>query len=179
MAPSGQVWASGRMPRVALPGCGANLRFVVALTVALKRVNQTGNSALTRSNANLSGFPSTSANTFASVRPCSKPHQNKGQASPYFYEARNVWVAPWTKPDGKVGRPTGRTRALAEASHDRHVQVSEEAVTLGLASEHVAKKVRSQRVPRVKRRTLTPAEMSQVIACCDARYSAVVALYLG
>ena len=35
---------------------------------------------------------------------------------------------------------------------------------LGLASENFAKKVRSQRVPRVKRRTLTPAEMSQVIA---------------
>ena len=59
------------------------------------------------------------------------------------------------------------------------VQLLGEAVTLGLASEHVAKKVRSQRVPRVKRRTLTPAEMSQVIACCDARYSTVVALYLG
>lgn len=59
------------------------------------------------------------------------------------------------------------------------VHVLGEAVTLGLASENFAKKVRSQRVPRVKRRTLTPAEMSQVIACCDARYSAVVALYLG
>ena len=193
-----------------------------------------------------------------------------GQAAPYFDKARNVWVAPWTKPDGKVGRPTGRTRALAEASRDRRaseaaqevkfarlkegfhadstlaelmtwwldhiarhrvrgttfatyrkqlhqvegkigsvavrslrpeqvttlisdlvdagsasrarnirtllVQVLEEAVTLGLAAENVAKKVRSPRVPRVKRRTLTPAEVSQLIACCDERYSAVVAL---
>ena len=45
----------------------------------------------------------------------------KGQAAPYFDRSRNVWVAPWTKPDGKTGRPTGRTRALAEASRDRHI----------------------------------------------------------
>ena len=193
-----------------------------------------------------------------------------GQAAPYFDKARNVWVAPWTKPEGKIGRPTGRTRALAEASRDRHiaeaaelakygrlkegfhaestlaelmawwleriarhrvrgttfatyrkqlrqvedrlgsavvrtlrpeqvtslmselidagsasrarnirtllVQVLEEAVNLGLASENVAKKVRSPRVPNVQRRTLTPPEVSKLIANCEERFSAVVAL---
>ena len=33
-----------------------------------------------------------------------------GEAEPYFDRTRSVWVAPWRKPDGKVGRPTGRTR---------------------------------------------------------------------
>jgi integrase len=193
-----------------------------------------------------------------------------GQAAPYFDKSRNVWVAPWTKPDGKVGRPTGRTRALAEASRARHVaeavevakfgrlkegfhadstlaelmtwwlehvarhrvrgttfatyrkqlrqvedriggapvrslrpeqvttlmsdlvdagsvsrarnirtllvQVLEEAVKLGLASENVAKKVRSPRVPHVQKRTLTPPEVSKLVASCEERYSAVVAL---
>lgn len=51
----------------------------------------------------------------------------KGQAAPYFDRSRNVWVAPWTKPDGKTGRPTGRTRALAEASRDRHIAEAAEA----------------------------------------------------
>ncbi len=44
-----------------------------------------------------------------------------GEAQPYFDKARNVWVAPWRKPDGKVGRPTGKTRVLAVASRDRHI----------------------------------------------------------
>ncbi len=44
-----------------------------------------------------------------------------GEAEPYFDKARGVWVAPWRKPDGKVGRPTGRTRVLAAASRDRHM----------------------------------------------------------
>jgi len=32
-----------------------------------------------------------------------------GQAEPYFDRSRQVWVAPWRKPDGKVGKPTGKT----------------------------------------------------------------------
>ncbi len=44
-----------------------------------------------------------------------------GAAEPYFDRSRGVWVAPWRKPDGKVGRPTGRTRAAAVASRDRHI----------------------------------------------------------
>ena len=44
-----------------------------------------------------------------------------GAAEPFFDKTRSVWVAPWRKPDGKVGRPTGRTRALAIASRDRHI----------------------------------------------------------
>ena len=43
-----------------------------------------------------------------------------GQAEPYFDRVRAVWVAPWRKADGRVGRPTGKTRALAEASRDHH-----------------------------------------------------------
>ena len=41
-----------------------------------------------------------------------------GEAQPYFDKSRNVWVAPWRKPAGKVGRPTGKTRLLAVASRD-------------------------------------------------------------
>jgi hypothetical protein len=44
-----------------------------------------------------------------------------GEAEPFFDRTRQVWVAPWRKPDSKVGRPTGKTRALAVASRDRHV----------------------------------------------------------
>ena len=43
----------------------------------------------------------------------------KGAASPFHGKAANksrgVWVAPWRRPDGKIGRPTGKTRVLAEA----------------------------------------------------------------
>jgi integrase len=193
-----------------------------------------------------------------------------GQAAPYFDKSRNVWVAPWTKPDGKIGRPTGRTRSLAEASRDRDiaeaaelakygrlkdgfhaestltelmnwwleriarhrvrgttfatyrkqlkqvenrigglvvrtlrpeqlttlmsdlvdagsasrarnirkllVQVLDEAEKVGLVSENVARKIRSPRVPRVQRRTLTPAEVSSLVANCEDRFSAAVAL---
>ena len=193
-----------------------------------------------------------------------------GQAQPYFDRTRGVWVAPWRRPDGKVGKPTGRTRALAEASRDRHidaakddarlarltegfhaqstlaelirwwldhiarhrvrittwatyskqlklvedrlgeipvrqlrpeqvttfvselvdrgsaararnvrtllVQVLDEAVTLGLTTDNVARKVRPPRVPRVQRRTLTPAEVSRLLAACDERFAAAVAL---
>lgn len=193
-----------------------------------------------------------------------------GEGGPYFDKFRGVWVAPWHRPDGKVGRPTGRTRALAEASRDRHieaaresdrlgklqegfhadstlgelihwwldhiarhrvrattfatyskqlrlveaklggtvvrslrpeqlttfisgmvdegsasrarnvrtllVQVLEEAVSLGLAQENMAKKVRSPRIPKVHRRTLSPAEVSRLIAACEERFSAAVAL---
>ena len=194
----------------------------------------------------------------------------RGQPDPYFDRARNVWVAPWRKADGRLGKPTGRTRAAAEASRNRHiadeaadaklgsladgfhagttlaelgrwwldhvavhrvrvttwstydkqlrlvgtrlgnvpvrklradqvatmvselaksgspsrarnvrallVQVLDEAVNLGLADDNVAKKVRSPRVPRVQRRTLSPGEVSQLLAACDERHSAAVAL---
>jgi hypothetical protein len=179
-----------------------------------------------------------------------------GQPDPYYDRTRKVWVAPWRKPDGKVGRPTGKTRAAAIASRDRHVaaaaeaerlaplaegftaqstladlirwwlvnvarhrvrittfatyekqlrvatsklgdipvrqlrteqvtvlvsdlidsgsatrarnirtllvQVLDEAVNLGLADENVAKRVRSPRVPKVKRRSLNPNEIRQL-----------------
>ena len=194
----------------------------------------------------------------------------RGQPDPYFDTARNVWVAPWRKADGRLGKPTGRTRAAAEASRNRHIadeaadaklgpladgfhvgttlaelgrwwldhvavhrvrvttwstydkqlrlvgarlgnvpvrrlradqvatrvselaksgsasrarnvrgllaQVLDEAVNLGLADDHVATKVRSPRVPKVQRRTLSPAEVSQLLAVCDERYAAAVAL---
>lgn len=57
-----------------------------------------------------------------------------GQAEPYFDRVRNVWVAPWRKADGRVGRPTGRTRALAEASRDRHIAKAAEAERFGTLS---------------------------------------------
>ena len=193
-----------------------------------------------------------------------------GRADPYFDRTRQVWVAPWRRPDGKVGRPTGKTRAAAEASRDRHiaaaeeagrrgplaegfhaestvaelsrwwldnvarhrvrittlatygkqlkvvnnslggvpvrklrpeqvttflsglidagsatrarnirtllVQVLDEAVSLGLAEDNVAKKVRPPRIPRVQRRTLTPAEVAALLRACDERFVAAVAL---
>lgn len=194
----------------------------------------------------------------------------RGQPDPFFDKTRNVWVAPWRKADGKVGRPTGRTRAAAEASRDRHiaaereagkftplsggfsantnvnelsrwwldhiarhrvrvttwstyekqlrvvcaqlgetavralrpehvaaliadiaragspsrarnirmllVQLLDEAVNLGLAEDNVARRVRSPRVPKVQRRTLTPSEVTRLLDVCDERYAAVVAL---
>ena len=194
----------------------------------------------------------------------------RGQPDPYFDTSRNVWVAPWRKADGRLGKPTGRTRAAAEASRNRHIadeaadaklgpladgfhagttlaelgrwwldhvavhrvrvttwstydkqlrlvgarlgnvpvrklradqvatmvselaksgsasrarnvrallaQVLDEALNLGLADDNVAKKVRSPRVPKVQRRTLSPAEVSQLLAACDERYAAAVAL---
>jgi hypothetical protein len=193
-----------------------------------------------------------------------------GQAEPYFDRTRGVWVAPWRRADGKVGRPTGRTRALAEASRDRHqaeatgaalrapltegfcaqatvselarwwvehvarhrvrattfatyrkqmsvvearlghvpvralraeqvtsfvsalidagsasrarnvrtllVQVLDQAVSLGLAPENVARKVRPPRVPRTQRRTLTPVEVGKLLGECDERFAAAIAL---
>ena len=57
-----------------------------------------------------------------------------GQAEPYFDRVRTVWVAPWRKADGRVGRPTGRTRALAEASRDRHIAKAAEAEAFGTLS---------------------------------------------
>ena len=175
-----------------------------------------------------------------------------GQAEPYFDKSRSVWVAPWRKPDGKIGRPTGKTRTLAVASRDRHlskaaddarfasldegftadstvadvaawwlqnvarhrvrattfatyrkqarlieaglgtvparelrpeqvatfvsdlldrgsasrarnvrtlfVQIMDQAVGLGLAADNVARQVKTPRVPRVRRRTVTPAD---------------------
>jgi hypothetical protein len=58
-----------------------------------------------------------------------------GQPEPYFDRARNVWVAPWRKPDGKVGRPTGRTRAAAEASRERHIATATEAARFAPLAE--------------------------------------------
>jgi Phage integrase, N-terminal SAM-like domain len=49
------------------------------------------------------------------------------QPDPYFDKTRGVWVAPWRKPDGKIGRPTGKTKAAAMASRDRHVVGADEA----------------------------------------------------
>jgi hypothetical protein len=49
-----------------------------------------------------------------------------GEPEPYFDKSRGIWVAPWRKPNGKVGRPTGKTKAAAIASRDRHVAASEQ-----------------------------------------------------
>ena len=55
------------------------------------------------------------------------------------------------------------------------VQLLDEAVNLGLAEDNVAKKVRSPRVPKVQRRTLSPAEVARLVSVCDERYVAAVA----
>ena len=193
-----------------------------------------------------------------------------GEAQPYFDKSRNVWVAPWRKPDGKVGRPTGKTRLLAVASRDRHiakaeddarftsldegftadstvadlaawwlqnvarhrvrdttfatyrkqvrlidaglgpiparqlrpeqvaafvsdlidkgsasrarnvrtllVQIMDQAVGLGLAADNVARRVKTPRVPQIRRRTITPAETQRLLAECDGRFAAAVGL---
>jgi integrase len=56
------------------------------------------------------------------------------------------------------------------------VQVLDEAVNLGLAAENVAKKVRAPRVPKVKRRTLTPDEARRLLDACDDRFVAAASL---
>lgn len=56
------------------------------------------------------------------------------------------------------------------------VQLLDEAVNLGLAEDNVARRVRSPRVPKVQRRTLTPSEVTRLLDVCDERYAAVVAL---
>ncbi len=56
------------------------------------------------------------------------------------------------------------------------VQVLDEAVTVGLAEENVAKRTRPPRVARVQRRTLTPAEIARLLHACDERFVAAVAL---
>lgn len=58
-----------------------------------------------------------------------------GEAQPYFDKSRGVWVAPWRKPNGKVGRPTGKTRALAVSSRDRHVAKADEEARIGSLEE--------------------------------------------
>ena len=62
-----------------------------------------------------------------------------GAASPFHGKApnksRGVWVAPWRRPDGKIGRPTGKTRVLAEASRDRHVEAAHEGDRLAKLKE--------------------------------------------
>ncbi len=192
------------------------------------------------------------------------------QPDPFFDKTRNIWVAPWRKADGRMGRPTGRTRAAAEASRNRHtaealeagkfaplaggfhadtspeqlvslvagsrrlsscarhdlvqcekqlhvvkdrlgdaavrklrpehvagviadiaqagsaararnirmllVQLLDEAVNLGLAEDNVARRVHSPRVPKVQRRTLSPAEVARLVSVCDERHVAAVAL---
>jgi hypothetical protein len=59
----------------------------------------------------------------------------RGQPDPFFDNTRKVWVAPWRKADGRVGRPTGRTRAAAEASRDRHIAAEQEAAKFAPLSE--------------------------------------------
>ena len=62
-----------------------------------------------------------------------------GAASPFHGKApnksRGVWVAPWRRPDGKIGRPTGKTRVLAEASRDRHIEAAREGDRLAKLKE--------------------------------------------
>ena len=58
-----------------------------------------------------------------------------GEGGPYFDKSRGVWVAPWRRPDGKIGRPTGKTRVLAEASPDRHIEAAREGDRLAKLKE--------------------------------------------
>ncbi|MEM9615525.1 MAG: hypothetical protein AAF962_03195 [Actinomycetota bacterium] len=45
-----------------------------------------------------------------------------GSPDPYFDKTRGVWVAPWRKPDGRMGKPTGKTKGAAIASRERHIE---------------------------------------------------------
>lgn len=56
------------------------------------------------------------------------------------------------------------------------VQIMDQAVQLGLAADNVARRVKTPRVPQVRRRTITPAETQQLLGQCDARFAAAVAL---
>ena len=54
---------------------------------------------------------------------------------PVFEQTRGVWVAPWRRADGKIGRPTGRTRAIAEAKRNRYVEEATQAERCGPLAE--------------------------------------------
>lgn len=56
------------------------------------------------------------------------------------------------------------------------VQVIDQAVSLGLVAENVAKRVKTPAVPRQQWRTLTPAETKRLLAACDDRFTAAMAL---
>ena len=58
-----------------------------------------------------------------------------GEPEPYFDRTRGVWVAPWRREDGKVGKPTGRTRAAAVAARDRHIAEAAENGRLARLAE--------------------------------------------
>ncbi len=52
----------------------------------------------------------------------------------------------------------------------------DQAVGLGLAADNVARRVKTPRVPQVRRRTITPAETQRLLAECDGRFAAAVGL---
>lgn len=88
-----------------------------------------------------------------------------GQAEPYFDQVRGVWVAPWRKPDGRVGRPTGRTRVLAEASRDRHIAEAAEADALvslptGFAADSTVAEVAEWWLHHVARHRVRPTSLA-------------------
>ena len=56
------------------------------------------------------------------------------------------------------------------------VQIMDQAVGLGLAADNVARRVKTPRVPQVRRRTITPAETQRLLAECDGRFAAAVGL---
>lgn len=88
-----------------------------------------------------------------------------GQAEPFFDRTREVWVAPWRKPDGRVGRPTGKTRALAVASRDRHIAKADEderygALAEGFSAETTVGELASWWLEHVARHGVRPTSLA-------------------
>jgi integrase len=55
-------------------------------------------------------------------------------------------------------------------------QVMKEAVNLGLVPDNVAAKVKPHRVPKVRRATLEPEQVRQLLDACDERFRSAVGL---
>ena len=88
-----------------------------------------------------------------------------GQAEPFFDRTREVWVAPWRKPDGRVGRPTGKTRALAVASRDRHIAKADAderygALAEGFSAETTVGELASWWLEHVARHGVRPTSLA-------------------
>ena len=88
-----------------------------------------------------------------------------GRAEPFFDRTRVVWVAPWRKPDGRVGRPTGKTSALAVASRDRHIAKADEderygALAEGFSAETTVGELASWWLEHVARHGVRPTSLA-------------------
>lgn len=85
-------------PSVDVRGCPWSVTLRVALKTGSLRATQQGCGMPKTPRGKRVVDDSTGRFTVAGKAP-------NGQAQPYFDRTRGVWVAPWRRPDGKVGKP--------------------------------------------------------------------------